>query len=170
MALKRGLIHVYTGNGKGKTSAALGLCLRAIGRGLRCCFIQFIKGVPTGEMEAAKRLENFAFFQVGRKGYNFRLEEEDYRRAKEGLELARKLSPEFDVMVLDELNVAVHLGLLSIDEVLDFLESRPRSLEVVITGRYAKGEILKVADYVTEMVLIKHPFYLGVTAREGIDF
>ena len=169
MSLEIGLVHVYTGNGKGKTSAALGLCLRALGRGLKCCFIQFIKGIQTGEMISAGRLENFEFIQVGRKGYNFTVTDEDVRKAKEGLKLAERKSKSVDVLVLDELNVAIHLGLLEVEEVINFLRKKPKKLEVIITGRYAKQEIIEMADYVTEMTLIKHPFYRGLPARKGID-
>ncbi len=170
MPLERGLIHVYTGNGKGKTSAALGLCLRAVGRGLKCCFVQFIKGVPTGEMVAAERLDKFEFIQVGRRNYDFTVTPEDVEMARKGMDLAREKAQTVDVLVLDELNVAVHLNLLKVEDVLNFLKEKPECLEVVITGRYARPEIIELADYVTEMVLIKHPFYKGVSAREGIDF
>ncbi|WP_456419161.1 cob(I)yrinic acid a,c-diamide adenosyltransferase [Thermovibrio sp.] len=170
MALDRGMVHVYTGNGKGKTSAALGLCLRAVGRGLKCCFIQFIKGVPTGEMEAVKHLPGFEFYQTGRPGYDFRITDEDFKRAREGFELALKKSSEVDVLVLDEVNVAVHLGLLEVSQLVDFIRGKPPYLELVLTGRHARAEVIELADYVTYFQLVKHPYYLGRKARKGIDY
>ncbi len=170
MPLRKGFIHVYTGNGKGKTSAALGLCLRAAGRGLKCCFIQFIKGKKTGEMEAIKKLENIEFIQTGRHDYDFNVTEEDYKRARKGLEIAHKKLKEFDVVVLDEINVAVHLGLIGKEELLNLIRNKPEKVELILTGRFAKREIVEIADYVTEFQLIKHPFYRGESAREGIDY
>jgi cob(I)alamin adenosyltransferase len=170
MGLKRGFVHLYTGNGKGKTSAALGLCLRAVGRGLRCCFIQFIKGVESGEVKSAKYLPNFELYQVGRPGYDFHLVPEDYARAKEGFSLAREKAKEVDLLVLDEVVVAVHLGLIELSELLAFIRGKPKALELVLTGRYAARELIEVSDYVTYFQLVKHPFYLGVQARKGIDY
>jgi len=170
VALKRGLVHLYTGSGKGKTSAALGLCLRAVGRGLRCCFIQFLKGVPTGELQAVKNLPNFELYQMGRPGYDFKVTSEDCERAKEALELARRKAEEVDVLVLDEVNVAVHLGLIPLEEVLNFVKGKPEKLELILTGRYAKPQLVEVADYATNFQLLKHPFYGGYGARKGIDY
>jgi cob(I)alamin adenosyltransferase len=170
VALKRGLVHLYTGSGKGKTSAALGLCLRAVGRGLKCCFIQFLKGVPTGELQAVKNLPGFELYQMGRPGYDFRVTAEDYDRAKEALELARKKAEEVDVLVLDEVNVAVHLGLIPLEELLNFIKEKPENLELILTGRHANPRLIEVADYATSFQLIKHPFYEGLSARKGIDF
>jgi len=170
VGLKRGLIHVYTGNGKGKTSAALGLCLRAVGRGLKCCFIQFLKGVPTGELKGAESLPNFEICQMGRPGYDFKVVEEDYKRAKEALELAKEKAKEVDVLVLDEVNVAVHLGLIPLEELLEFIREKPPSLELILTGRHAKPQLIEAADYATDFRLIKHPFYKGLKARKGIDY
>ncbi len=170
MPLKKGFIHVYTGNGKGKTSAALGLCLRAAGRGLQCCFIQFVKGRKTGEMETIKKIENIEFIQTGRPDYNFTVTDEDYDRARRGLKIASEKIKEFDVVVLDEINVAVHLGLLNKQDVLSLIKNKPKNVELILTGRFAKREIIEIADYVTEFQLIKHPFYRGEDAREGIDY
>ncbi len=164
------MVHVYTGKGKGKTTSALGLCLRAVGRGLRCCFIQFVKGVSTGEMEAAKYLPGFEFYQTGRPGYDFKVAPEDFERAKRGFKLAMEKSSQVDLLVLDEVIVAVHLGLLELSALLDFIESKPLSLELVLTGRYAKPQLIEVADYVTYFQLVKHPYYRGVKARRGVDY
>jgi cob(I)alamin adenosyltransferase len=170
VALRKGLVHLYTGNGKGKTSAALGLCLRAVGRGLKCCFIQFVKGAPTGELFAAKELPNFEFFQTGRPGYDFKPTPADKTYAERGLKLAAEKAREADLLVLDEVVVAVHLKLLPEEAVVEFVKRKPEKLELVLTGRYATGRLIEVADYVTYFQLIKHPFYKGERAREGVDF
>jgi len=170
MELKRGLVHVYTGNGKGKTTAALGLCLRALGWGLKCCFIQFIKGKETGELLSARKLPNFEFYQTGRPDYDFQPTEEDRKRAQRGLFLAREKAKEVDLLVLDEINVAVHLGLIPLNEVLEFIKNKPLNLELVLTGRHAKREIIELSDYATYFQLLKHPFYKGKPARKGIDY
>jgi cob(I)alamin adenosyltransferase len=170
MPLKRGFVHVYTGNGKGKTSAALGLCLRAIGRGLNCCFIQFLKGRTTGEIEAVKKLPNFCFIQTGRPDYDFCVTEVDRQLALKGFKLAEEVLDKFDILVLDEINIAVHLGLIPLSRLIALIERKPFNLELVLTGRHAKAEIIRRADYVTEFNLVKHPFYRGENAREGIDY
>ncbi len=170
MALKKGFVHVYTGNGKGKTSAALGLCLRAVGRGLRCTFIQFLKGWETGELLAAKYLPNFEFIQTGRPDYDFKPTEEDRRRVNKGLRLAEEKIKETDVLVLDEVIVAVHLKLLDERRLLSLIEGKPKSVELVLTGRHATSSLVEVADYVTYFQLVKHPFYRGEGARKGIDY
>ncbi|WP_163328512.1 cob(I)yrinic acid a,c-diamide adenosyltransferase [Desulfurobacterium thermolithotrophum] len=170
MPLKKGFVHIYTGNGKGKTSAALGLCLRAIGRGLKCCFLQFVKGKITGEMLVANRLSNFEFIQLGRPGFDFKIVDEDYIRAENGIKLAEEKIKESDVIVLDEINVAIHLGLIPMEKVVKLVKEKPESVELILTGRHAKKEIIELADYVTEIRLLKHPFYRGVHGREGIDY
>jgi cob(I)alamin adenosyltransferase len=166
----KGLVHIYTGNGKGKTSAALGLCLRALGHGLKCCFLQFLKGAPTGELQAAKLLPNFYFRQLGRPDYDFKPTPEDALLAQKGLELAKELAPKFNVMVLDEVVVAVHLKLLPLKELLHFVKTKPKELELVLTGRHSPKELLEVAHYVTHFQLLKHPYYKGEPARKGIDY
>jgi cob(I)alamin adenosyltransferase len=167
----RGLIHVYTGNGKGKTSAALGLCIRACGAGMKCCFIQFLKGIPSSETAALKDLKNFELYVMGRRDFNFQITPEDKKRAEEAFLLAKeKAKEDFNVMVLDEINVAVHLGLIEERELLSFLKEKPKELELVLTGRYARGSIIEAADYVTRFELIKHPYYGGTAARRGIDY
>ena len=170
MPLKKGFVHVYTGNGKGKTSAALGLCLRALGRGLSCCFIQFVKGRLTGELVAAEKLPNFCFIQTGRHDYNFEVTELDRKLALRGLKLAEEALEKFDVLVLDEINVAVHLQLVPLEKVIALIEKKPPTVELVLTGRHAKADVIRRADYVTEFCLVKHPFYRGEGARKGIDY
>ncbi len=166
----KGFIHVYTGNGKGKTTAALGLTVRAAGNGLKCCFIQFIKGKPTGELFALKHFPQITFIQTGRENYDFNPTEEDRTLAEKGLKLAVDLAPQFNLMVLDEVNVAVHLKLLKIEDVVNFIKNKPKKLELVLTGRHAPAEFIKLADYVTYFELIKHPYYKNIKARKGIDY
>lgn len=171
----QGLIQVYTGNGKGKTTAALGLALRAAGRGMRTYFGQFLKGRPTGEVEAAGRLAPLIVIeQFGRKGF-IRVTEgvadEDVDRARKGLRrcLEAMLTGDFRVVVLDEVNTAVHLKVLGEREVLDVLDRKPADVELVLTGRYAPPAFLERADLVTEMKDVKHYGDRGVRARQGIE-
>lgn len=170
-----GYVHIYTGPGKGKTTAALGLALRAAGHGWRTFFAQFLKGRPTGELEAAKRLSPLIVIeQFGRHGLINVQEgpdDEDIARAREGLRrsLEAMLSGQYRIVVLDEINTAVHLGLLGEGEVLSFLDRRPPEVEVVLTGRYAPSAFLDRADLVTEMACLKHYSDKGVKARDGIE-
>ncbi len=173
--LKKGYIHVYTGNGKGKTTAALGLALRAAGYGFRSYIAQFLKGQPYGEIEAVKKLGGtIVIEQFGRKGFIHITEnpdEEDIARARHALKrsLEVMLSGKFQIIILDEINVAMYLGLLTEKEVLDFLAKKPESVEVVLTGRYAPASIVRRADLVTEMKEKKHYYQQGVRARKGIE-
>jgi cob(I)alamin adenosyltransferase len=170
-----GYVQVYTGNGKGKTTAALGLAFRAAGRGLRTYIAQFLKGQPTGELEAAKKLAPLVRIeQFGREGFITVKEgpdDEDISRARAGLARALEamLSGEYRIVVLDEVNPAVHFGLLPEAEVLDLIDRRPAPVELVLTGRYAPASFIDRADLVTEMTGIKHYFDKGVKAREGIE-
>ena len=175
MKLEQGLIQVYTGNGKGKTTAALGLALRAVGRGLKVCIVQFIKGGGQyGEHLAADRLAPLlTIHQTGRDGWIFRdkLDPEDIRIAQESLELARVCltGGEYDLVILDEINGAVWFGLISVDSVLGLMAAKPQGIELVLTGRSADERVIAVADLVTEMQEIKHYYQQGVQARVGIE-
>ena len=175
MALQQGLVQVYTGNGKGKTTAALGLALRAAGRGLRVCIIQFMKGGgPYGEHLAAPRLTPFLrIIQTGREGWVNRdnPDPEDIRLARDALKMAAEelASGTCDVLILDEINGAVSFGLLSADDVLGLISTRPNNVELVLTGRNADERIIAAADLVTEMREIKHYYKAGVPARVGIE-
>jgi cob(I)alamin adenosyltransferase len=170
-----GFIQVYTGNGKGKTTAALGLALRAAGSGFKTYVAQFLKGQPTGEIEAAKRLSPLVRIeQFGREGFIMVKdgpEDEDVSRARAGLEKALQamLSGDYRIVVLDEVNTAVHFRILPEKDVLDFLDKRPAGVEVVLTGRYAPDSFIDRADLVTEMKDVKHYYDRGVKAREGIE-
>jgi cob(I)alamin adenosyltransferase len=170
-----GYIQVYTRNGKGKTTAALGLAVRAAGHGLKSYIGQFLKGHAYGELESLKKLSPLITIeQFGRKGFIHVTEnpdDEDIRRAQEGLRkcLAAMLSKKFSLIILDEVNVALFFKLLSEREVLDFLDQKPGDVEVILTGRYAPAGLIRRADLVTEMKERKHYYRKGVPARMGIE-
>lgn len=170
-----GCVQVYTGNGKGKTTAALGLAFRAAGRGLRTYFAQFLKAQPTGEIEAARRLAPLITIeQFGREGFitvKDGPDDEDISRAEAGLARALEalLSGDYRVVVLDEINTAVHFKILAEKDVLALIDRRPAEVELVLTGRYAPASFIERADLVTDMTEVKHYFAKGVKAREGIE-
>jgi cob(I)alamin adenosyltransferase len=175
MRLERGLVQVYTGNGKGKTSAAFGLALRAIGRGLKVCIIQFIKGgFDYGELYVADRLPGLKLKTFGRGKFvsEKKPDSEDVRLAEEALETAEAAVRDgaYDVIVLDEINVALDLKLIKIERVLQIIKDKPVQTELVLTGRKAPKEIVDAADLVTEMVEVKHPYNRGFQARKGIEY
>jgi cob(I)alamin adenosyltransferase len=174
--MSSGYVQVYTGNGKGKTTAALGLALRAAGHGFRTYIAQFLKARPTGELEAAKRLAPLIRIeQFGREGFvvvkDGGPDDEDKARAEAGLARAREalLSGEYRIVVLDEVNTALHFKILSESAVLELVERRPPGVELVLTGRYAPAAVIERADLVTEMAEVKHYSAKGVKAREGIE-
>ncbi len=173
-----GLIIVYTGKGKGKTTAALGIALRATGYKKKICMIQFIKGSwHYGEMDSSKRLEpEFEMFAVG-KGFvgimDDKSTKEDHKEiAREAIRISNEKiqSGDYDIVILDEINYAVNLDLISVDDVLNLIKAKPQRVDLVLTGNYAKDEVIEAADLVTEMREIKHPFQRGVSAKKGIDF
>ncbi|MCP2605244.1 cob(I)yrinic acid a,c-diamide adenosyltransferase [Candidatus Aminicenantes bacterium AH-873-B07] len=172
---KKGFVQVYTGNGKGKTTAALGLALRALGHGYRTYIGQFLKGQFYGELEAIKYLSSFITIeQFGRKGFihvTHNTDEEDKKRAREGLEKCRKamLSGKYKIIILDEINVALYFDLLTEEEVLKFIDQKPKQVELILTGRYAPQSIIERADLVTEMKEIKHYYHQGIKARKGFE-
>ena len=173
--LENGLVQVYTGDGKGKTSAAFGAALRAIGRGLNVYIIQFIKGgFDYGELYVVEKLPNLKLAAFGRGKFVTEVSphEEDVKLAKEAFELARKVvqSGEYDVVILDEINVALNLKLVKVDEALQLIMNKPVHVELILTGRYAPRQIIEVANLVTEMNEIKHPFTEGVKPRKGIEY
>ncbi len=173
--LEYGLVQVYTGNGKGKTTASLGLALRAVGRGMRVCMIQFIKGGgPYGEhMAAAKFSPLLTIHQTGRDTWLFRdnLDPEDVRIARESLDLGRQVltGGAYDLVILDEINGAAWFGLISADDILALISRKPPQVELVLTGRNADSRVIDAADLVTEMVEVKHYYQQGGQARIGIE-
>jgi len=173
--LIQGLVQVYTGNGKGKTTASLGLCLRAAGHGFRVYVLQFMKGSTVyGELESARRLSpELTIEQVGRDTFVSRShpDPEDVKMAVDGFDKAKTLvsSGEYDLIVLDELNCAVDFGLIPLEEVKDMIRNKPSSTELVMTGRGAHPDIIELADLVTEMRELKHYYNSGQHARIGIE-
>lgn len=170
-----GLIQVYTGDGKGKTTAALGLTLRVSGHGGKVAFIQFMKGWDFyGEIAGLALLPGVRHERTGTPDYVYRGKERpiDIDEAKRGAVIAEEClaSGDYDLVVLDEMNVAVDYGLVDADEVVRAVEARPPHVEVVLTGRSAPPEFLKIADLVTEMREIRHPFTKGIASRKGADF
>lgn len=171
--LTAGYVQIYTGDGKGKTTAALGLALRASGHGLRTYIGQFMKGQRYGELEALNGHTHITVEQYGEVHhiYEDTVTTDDVERAQRGLELARGAmhSGQYDILVLDEINVAIWFGLIGTEEVLAFLDERPGDVEVVLTGRRAPQELIDRADLVTEMVMVKHYYEQNVPARPGIE-
>ena len=178
---KQGLIHVYTGDGKGKTTAALGLAFRAAGHGMRTFFCQFMKGQDYGELRAPAMLAGHltmaqygrsSFIHVSADGQHSTATAEDVRLAQEGLAAARRamLSGEYDIVVLDEISMALFFKLLAVQDVLSLLDNKPPQVELVLTGRRVPPEILARADYATEMHEVEHPYRRGIQARPGIEF
>jgi len=173
--LDKGLVQVYTGEGKGKTTAALGQALRAIGRGLRVYMAQLLKGQETGELLSAKKLEPYltihqfgsGLFIVGRDP-----NPEELAMAKAAwAEICRIVgSGEHDIVILDEISHAVQLGLIECGQVLQLLVQKPGYVELILTGRDMPEELIDAADLVTEMVALKHPYDRGVAVRKGIEF
>ncbi len=169
------MLQVYTGTGKGKTTAALGLAFRALGQGSRVFLIQFMKKrADSGEIKAAPRFKRFKVLQAGREGWvkKGHVSLKDKQLAQRGLDAARRAlgSKKYDLLILDELNVAVNYNLLCLQEVQEILNNRPKKTEVVITGRYAHPEILKAADLVSEIREVKHYYKKGISQRAGIEY
>jgi cob(I)alamin adenosyltransferase len=173
--LGRGYVQVYTGNCKGKTTAALGLAFRAAGHGLKTYIGQLMKGQHYGELEATKMMQPYITIkQYGKPGWvhiQSPPRENDVQMAQEGLRSIKKamLSGEYDIVVFDEINTAYCFRLVSLENILDIVASKPDGVEVIFTGRYAPPELVTAADLVTEMVEVKHYFQSGVQARDGIE-
>jgi cob(I)alamin adenosyltransferase len=172
--VEKGFIHVYTGPGKGKTTAALGLGMRAAGAGFKVHMIQFMKGRRYSELDAIEKLQNFTVSQHGRDEFVSKEKPEriDIDLAQKGFTHAKDIikNTKYDMVILDEINVALDYNLIALDDVLKLIEEKPEKLELVLTGRDAHPELVKIADVVTEMLEIKHPYQDGVMARRGIDF
>ena len=172
---QQGLLLVFTGNGKGKTTAALGMAFRALGHGQRVCVIQFIKGDwKYGELHTARQFEDQLDFHVMGRGFTWQSDDLDKDRdaAHKAWDFAVRTieSGQYDLVILDELTYLPHYGILAEKEILELIRHRPSSMNIVITGRYASPELIEVADLVTEMREIKHPYTNGTKARKGVEF
>ncbi len=199
--MEEGLVHVYTGTGKGKTTSSLGLALRAVGHNLKACMIQFMKSGDTGELFAVekylpgikiiqcgkealdeKQMKIFGFEQEQEKHHENKLtedevyvflpDEEERESARRGLELAKRvvLAGEYDLVILDEVNCILDKKLIDLKEILELIKQKPKQVELILTGRGAPQELMDVADYVSEIRRIKHPYDRGVLARKGIEY
>ncbi len=172
--MDKGYIQIYTGDGKGKTTAAIGLAIRAYGAGLKIFFAQFVKGQEYSEIKALKKFEDRIFIrQYGRECFIYKKPtEEDIEIARNGWEQVKRaiFEEEYDVIILDELNIALYYELISVKDVIDVLKNKPVSKEVVITGRKMPNEFFEYADLITEMKEIKHYYQKGIQARKGIEF
>ena len=168
-----GYVHVYTGNGKGKTTAAFGLALRAAGAGLKVYVAQFVKGMEYSELKAVERLSDFITIRQYGLGFFINREpnKKDIKAAREGLKEVREImcSGAYDVVILDEANIATYYDLFSVEDLLDVIRAKPERIELVITGRMADPLVIEAADLVTEMKEIKHYYDNGVRARIGIE-
>ena len=168
------MVQIYTGEGKGKTTAALGLTLRACGHGMRVFIAQFAKGMAYGELESMKRFaELVTLRQYGRRCFiHDRPEEEDIRLAQRGWTQVREAAASglYDILVLDELGIALHYGLVSLEQVEELIQGKAEALELVITGRKVPESLFALADLVTEMRAVKHYYTKGVKARKGIEY
>ncbi len=176
MNIKKGMVHIYYGKGKGKTTAAIGLLIRALGNNVPVAFFQFIKSKNSGELAILKKL-NIDIYRPNpvenKRGYiSSKPTEEDIERAEKILELAIKAinSKRYQLVVLDEALVATSLGLFSIERLVELIKGKPKEVEIVITGRGRPGMLSELADYITEMNEVKHPYYKGIEARRGIEF
>lgn len=175
--MEKGLIHIYCGDGKGKTTAAMGLAIRAAGREKKVFITQFLKSGKSGELVSLEKLNDYITFLPGRPVNKFvwNMNEEEKKQAKiEHTKRFREIkdiinNDEYDVLILDEIIATINNGFIDLDEVVDFLKSKPITLEVVMTGRDPKEELVEVANYVTEMKCVKHPFNDGIPSRIGIE-
>ncbi len=167
-------IHIYTGNGKGKTTAAIGAGIRALGANKKVCMIQFMKGQKTSEIETIDKLKNFHVFRFGSKTFvdKNNITEEDIKLAENGLKKADEIinSTDYDLIILDEIIVAVDFKLLEEDKIISIIKNKPKKLEIVLTGRYASKKLIKIGDIVTEMTKIKHPYSKDEETRKGFEF
>lgn len=176
--LEHGYIQIYTGNGKGKTTASLGLALRALGHGWKVLIAQFTKGEQGdnyyGEIASSKSMPNLEVVQFGldRVVYSHNVKIDDYKEARKGWEFVKESieSQKYQLIILDEINICTDLGMIKVSEVKETLQNKPENLEIVLTGRRAHPELVAMAHLVTEMKPIKHYFDNGVMARQGIEY
>ena len=172
---QEGLVQVLTGNGRGKTTAALGTVLRAVGQGLKVYIVHFMKGTyPYGEQKALAQLPNITVDRYGHLEFvdPRNVTTEDKAEAKKALDAAREAisSGEYDLVVLDEVNIAAAWGLVALNEVIQLVREKPSNIELILTGRYADPKLIELADLVTEMVEVKHPYQKGIKARRGFEY
>jgi cob(I)alamin adenosyltransferase len=172
---ERGLLIVHTGLGKGKSTAALGMVLRCIGHGMRVGVVQFVKGAwGTGERDVLAKFPDLVTCRAMGEGFTWDTQdrERDIAAARAAWDMAKAMiaNPGYNLVLLDELNIVLRYDYLPLDEVLAVLQAKPRDLHVIVTGRNAKPELIDLADLVTEMTLVKHPFRSGVKAQKGIEF
>ena len=173
--MQKGLLVVNTGNGKGKTTAALGMAMRAAGHGLKVCFIQFIKGSwKYGELESVKKFKNTIDFHVMGNGFTWKSDdlEKDKQLARQAWDFARQaiVSDTYHTVVLDEFTYLLHYGMIDAGWCFAFLKDRPEKVHIVITGRYAPRGLTQIADLVSDIRAVKHPLQAGVKAQKGIEF
>ncbi|MEK9753981.1 MAG: cob(I)yrinic acid a,c-diamide adenosyltransferase [Rhodospirillaceae bacterium] len=173
--IEKGLLIVHTGKGKGKSTAAMGLAVRAIGNGMRVGIVQFVKGVwETGERVVLEAFPDQVAIKAMGEGFSWDTQDRqrDIRAAEGAWEMSKQMmtSGDFDMVILDELNIPLRYDNLDINDVVETLKQKPENLHVVVTGRNAKDELIEAADLVTEMTMVKHPFRAGVKAQKGIEF
>ena len=174
MEQRTGLVHIYCGDGKGKTTASLGLAIRAAGRGMKVVIVQFLKGGQTGELSIPRQLPNVQLIRCDKRlGFTFRMDEQQKKRAagiqQELLASAKACVGHCDLLILDEIMAAINTGMVKVEQVQELVASRPPELEVVLTGRNPPEELLELADYVSEIHKVRHPFDRGIPARDGIE-
>lgn len=170
--MKKGMLQVYTGDGKGKTTAAIGMAVRAAGAGLKVFIGQFVKSMKYSEIKVLNEIANIDVKQYGLNCFiEKEPEEEDVKAAREGLQEVKEIlkSNEYDLVIFDEANIAVYFDLFSVDELIEVIDSRNEGIEVVVTGRKAKDKLIDKADLVTDMQEIKHYYEKGIKARDGIE-
>ena len=173
--IERGLLIVHTGKGKGKSTAAMGLAMRAIGNGMKVGIVQFVKGVwETGERVVLDKFPDLCVIRAMGEGFSWETQDRqrDIIAAENAWAMARDMMSDdsFDMVILDELNIPLRYDNLAIDAVIDVLSAKRENLHVIVTGRNAKEPLLEIADLVTEMTMVKHPFRAGVKAQKGIEF
>jgi cob(I)alamin adenosyltransferase len=178
--IEKGLLIVHTGKGKGKSTAAFGLAMRALGNGMKIGIVQFVKGKwETGERKVLDRFADQVTIRAMGEGFSWDTQdrardiaaaESAWRESMRMIDAARGAAPEYHMVILDELNIPLRYGHLDLDQVVEFLSHRPPDLHVVVTGRNAKAPLIEIADLVTEMTMVKHPFRAGVKAQKGIEF
>ncbi|HHW47982.1 MAG TPA: cob(I)yrinic acid a,c-diamide adenosyltransferase [Clostridiaceae bacterium] len=172
-----GLVHIYTGNGKGKTTAAIGLGIRAYGRGLKVFMAQFLKGMETGEINTIKKLEpGFTLYRgTSINKFTWEMNADEFEKAKKAQQdifshvLEAAQSGRWNLIIMDEIMAAISAGFINLEDVKNFIKNKPGMLEVVMTGRNAPQDLIELADYVSEIKEVKHPIKRGIPARKGIE-